>query len=283
MRVKFSMPKTINVQLELDRLGIDSEVRTEELVSLQFPEILPPEYMELWSQFIETQSVKDLFNSYRKPQGLLYCALSFVSYVTNIDSTNYFDIARFSRQCLMREVQNKINTLKPLFKQKLFYKFPLVRTEASIDDTFNEVVNAYYQVKGNIYFVLGNNNAKEKVEGSYHSRRVLTPFNTELYKYSSYMFGNSVPPESLLGVKNPATGKRKFEKHSNLTKIKHFKWEPLDFGKVQAYALRLDENTMAIRVPIELDMLYFTGSDKPTVVNKRLEYQVKQTLRKLYE
>jgi hypothetical protein len=282
MKLKLTLPKTINTTLELDKLGVDSDLRNEDLVSLQFPEILPPHYLELWSEFIDTQSAKDLFESYVKPIGLMYCAVAFVSYVANIDSVKYYDIERFSRQSLVRHTTDIVSQLKPIFKQKLFYKLPLINVQVKIDESYNEVVNAYSAVKGNVYLVLGNNKDKKRVGDELSGKYTMTTLSEELYKHSSYMFGNSQPPNELLGVKNKATGERKFTKQSNLTKIKHFDWSSLEFGKLKAYATRNSENTLALRIPIEFNMLYFVGSDRPSMVHQRIENQIKQALRKLY-
>lgn len=282
MKLKLTLPKTVNTTLELDKLGVDSDLRSEDLVSLQFPEVLPPEYMELWSQFIDTQSTQELFNSYVKPIGLMYCAIAFVSYIANIDSKKYYDLERFSRQSLSRHSTDIVLQLKPIFKQKLFNKLPLVNVVVKIDDSFNGIVNAFPVLKGNVYLVLGNNRDKQRTGDDYSRSYRVTTLSEELYRHSSYMFGSSVPPEELLGTKIKTTGERKFAKQSNLTKIKHFDWHPLEFGKIKAYGFRASADTLAVRIPIEFNMLYFVGSDRPSMVHLRIENQIKQALRKLY-
>lgn len=281
MKLKLSLPKTIKPNFELDKLGVDPSLRDMDLNSMQFPSVLPSRYMMLWEEFIDTQAVKELYGSYKKPVGLMYCALAFVSYIANIDSVKYYDVQEFSRKCINAELANYRKKLQAIFQRKLFNKLPLVDVEVQVADTYNEVVRGFYPVEAQLYLVLGNNKNSVNAEDTFGTRRRVTTLSEELHKYSSYMFGNSKPPEYLLGDKNRATGKRKFTKQRNLKAIKHFDWNLLGFDGLKAYAIRLDENRIALRFPIEIDMLYFTSSDRPSVVKSRIEYQIKQAMRKL--
>lgn len=280
MKLSIAMPKIIKPNIELDKLGVDPSLRNMELVSMQFPSVLPEKYVMLWDEFIETQAIQELYASYKKPIGLMYSALAFISYVSNIDSVKYYDVQEFSRKHLNSELQSIVKTLNSNLTRRLFRKLPLISIEVSVQDSYNEVVRGFYEIDAQAYLVFGNNNASRKSEGTFSTTRVKTSLSEELFKYSSYMFGSSTPPDYLLGKKNPGSDKRKFTKHGNLKQIKHYNWNPLEWD-IKTYIIRLDENYLAVRVPIKLDMLYFTGSDRPSVIKTRIENQIKQAMRKL--
>tara|TARA_Y100001963_G_scaffold159957_1_gene266484 strand:- start:4436 stop:5284 length:849 start_codon:yes stop_codon:yes gene_type:complete len=282
MRIGLDMPKYIKPSVELDKLGVEPDLRQELLNSMQFPSILPPQYMPIWENFIDTDSIQELHQHYKKARGLMYVTQAFCSYLSNIDSTQYYDFEDSSKRALRLELDYVVRNLKELMRRKQFHQFRPLDLKVKLNNTYNEVLKGYFQLEADVIFVFGPNKKKsKKVETTFGSKRESRSLSEQLYEHSSYMFGSPTPPDAVLGKAKP-NGIRIIPKHGDLAKLRNYFWGIYKLGSFDAHIVRSGE-TFAVKLKLNSNHTFFTGSARQSVAKVRIETLYKEALRKLYE
>lgn len=112
-----------------------------------YPEVVDPNYLDAWAEYIRTQTAYELYNLAPRPYGMTYAVLGFLSSISTVSRSFLLKPVQspldISIKQYLADIQKRKSDLSVYLKNISFDRyFQLSEVKTTMDTTYNRVANA---------------------------------------------------------------------------------------------------------------------------------------------